>query len=186
MTAKELIDKICEKSLFGVKGYTEEEIQFIENLYDIKVKGELKEFLVKCGRSSGCKFKDIGYEYYFNLWISKNVRKNILSNAGLKDEIIEIAFNEMNEQKQYSLEKHRYYKYISGKPFHICTENQTQELFILTVEDEHLVYRYDTNYDSIFSTNQTFIEYVNSLIDWEGDVDGTKNWYGEYVVPKYT
>ena len=64
MKAKELLDKIRHKSSYGMKGYLEEEIIFLENLYDIEVKGEFKEFLIGAGRTSGCQFKNLGCLLY--------------------------------------------------------------------------------------------------------------------------
>ncbi|MGH1487289.1 MAG: hypothetical protein ACRBCI_13835 [Cellvibrionaceae bacterium] len=186
MKAKELLDKIQSKSSYGIKGYLEEEIVFLENLYDIEVKGEFKEFLIGAGRTSGCQFKNLGYEYYFNLWLSKNVRSNVLGNTELKEDFTKIAFKEMKEQKQYDLKKHRFYKYINGKPFHISSENLTQEKFILTTEKDLMVYQLDTNVDEIFPTNEKFIEYIDSLIDWDfSSVEDGRSWSGEYVIPKH-
>ena len=187
MKAKELLDKINRESLYGVEGYLEQELIYFENLYDVEVKGEFREFLKGAGRSSGCNFKSLGYECHFDLWVSKNVRLNVLCNAGLKEDITALAFKEMKEQKQYDLKKHRFFKYIEGKPFHISTENQTQEMFILTAEKNPLVFQLDTNEENIIPIKRTFIEYVYDLIDWGiSGVEESRKWAGEFVIPKYT
>lgn len=136
-----------EIDISKIKGYTGDEIQKIERLYDIKVTGQLRDFLMCMGRCSGGFFGDDPLMFYREI---KNVRSHVLSQLTLRDDLCSL----------------QYWELVAKKPFLITFENQTQYYFLLTESDNpDLVYHYDENEDTVEATHWTFYEYLRNLVD---------------------
>nr|WP_282554495.1 hypothetical protein [Providencia sp. G1(2023)] len=67
-----------------MRGYSVDEIQKIERLYDIEVKGQLYDFLSAIGRCSGGLFGDDPLIFYRN---GQTVRGNVLYQDALRYEL---------------------------------------------------------------------------------------------------
>lgn len=136
-----------EVDISEIKGYSVEEIQKIERLYDIMVTGQFREFLSCMGRCSGGFFGDDILMFYREI---KNVRSHVLSQLTLRDDLCSL----------------QHWELVAKKPFLVSFENQTQYYFLLTESDNSdLVYHYDENEETIKVTNWTFNEYLRHLID---------------------
>jgi hypothetical protein len=137
----------------SVQGYSEEEIKKIERLYDIKVTGQLYDFLFYIGRSSGGLFGDDILNYWHG-----SVRAQFLNQQ---------TFIE-------NLRSLRLYSYTKNKPFLISIENDTQYYFLLTGSDyPNEIFHYDENIDMFngyeysnkeLQTNQELQKYYDENI----------------------
>lgn len=183
MDIEKLISLIDENTTYGAVGYSEAELASIERLYDIELSNPFRLFLSHSGRSSGCGLNPKGY-FRFYLYDCKVVRNNLLQNVQLVEDITAIAFEEMKIEKQYDLKKHRFSKYIFGKPFILTTTCETQELFILTTENGgYNVYQFDTNEDEIFDSGLKLPDYLASLMSFDKDQPFKEAWIGELLIP---
>ena len=136
-----------EIDISKIKGYTGDEIQKIERLYDIKVVGQLRDFLSCMGRCSGGFFGDDLLMFYREI---KSVRSHVLSQLTLRDNLCSLQLWEL----------------VNKKPFLVSFENQTQYYFLLTESDTpDLVYHYDENEDVVEKTHWTFHEYLRNRVD---------------------
>lgn len=136
-----------EIDISKIKGYTGDEIQKIERLYDIKVVGQLRDFLSCMGRCSGGFLGDDLLMFYRKI---KSVRSHVLSQLTLRDDLCSLQLWEL----------------VNKKPFLVSFENQTQYYFLLTESDTpDLVYHYDENEDTVEATHWTFYEHIKNLVD---------------------
>ncbi|WP_193016840.1 SMI1/KNR4 family protein [Proteus sp. FME41] len=128
-----------------LSGYTDNEIKKIERLYDIKVTGQLYDFLNCIGRCSGGFFGDDPLIFYREWFI----RGHVLFQYGSREELY-------NLELWYILEQ---------KPFFISIESETQYYFLLTCSDQpNLVYHYDENEDKVRALDKNFNEYLGHII----------------------
>ncbi|OAT49762.1 SMI1/KNR4 family protein [Providencia heimbachae] len=150
-----------------IKGYTVDEIQKIERLYDIRVTGQLREFLSCMGRCSGGFFGDDLLMFYRKI---KSVRSHVLSQLTLRDDLCSL----------------QHWELVAKKPFLISFENQTQYYFLLTESDNpDLVYHYDENEDTVEATNWTFHEYLRNRVDTITRMHSDNrdlDYYGELII----
>ncbi|SFD29005.1 hypothetical protein [Pragia fontium] len=129
-----------------IKGYSVDEIKKIERLYDIKVKGQLYDFLLCMGRCSGGFFGDDPLMFYRQ---NNGVRSHILFQYSFCEDLCSL--------QQWEL--------VKQKPFIFSFESETQYFFLLTDSDNvDLVYHYDENQEMIKSTNKTFYEYLRHSV----------------------
>lgn len=130
-----------------IKGYSNNEIAKIERLYDIKITGQLHDFLCSIGRCSGGLFGDDPLLFYRDQW---SVRGHILFQTGFREELNNLNFYDLVEQK----------------PFFISIEWETQYYFLLTKSDNpNLVYHYDENEETVKCTQWEFDEYLRYVVD---------------------
>ncbi|REF27235.1 hypothetical protein BDD26_1991 [Xenorhabdus cabanillasii] len=131
-----------------IKGYSEEDIVKLERLYDIKIQGQLLDFLIHMGRCSGGFFSNQPLSFYSK---TANIRDEIKFQIGCEDGLREVQRFDLIEQK----------------PFFISMENEgIFHYFLLTDSvNPDLVYYLDTNYDTIVDTSLTFNEYLRSVVD---------------------
>lgn len=136
-------------NIHKIKGYSDDEIKKIERLYDIKVAGQLYDFLNCMGRCSGgffCDYSLLFYRYNFS------VRGHVQFQIGTRNDLCNI--------KQFNL--------IKKKPFFISIESETQYLFLLTDSDNpNQVYHYDENEEIVKETEWTLYQYLKKLINSE-------------------
>lgn len=130
-----------------IKGYSDYEIAKIARLYNVKITGQLYDFLLSMGRCSGGFFGDDPLIFYRE---QKTVRSHFLSQYGLWDDLRNI----------------QQFEYCDKKPFLISIESETQYFFLLTDSvNPDLVYHYDENEETIQETNKTFYEYLRHLVN---------------------
>ena len=136
-----LLDNLNESDRKLVEGYSLCEIKKLEKLYDIAIKADFLEFMLKMGRCSGGLFGDVPIPLYRELW---PLRTHIFFQT--------IVPNFLREQHLYDLS--------SKKPFCIAYESETQYYFILSEATEDWVYHYDENNDIVRNTNLIFKDFM--------------------------
>lgn len=128
-----------------ILGYSENELIKIERLYDIKFRGEFREFMLNIGRCDGGLIGDDPIILYRSLW---SVRAQILFQIGLYE----------------SLQDIQAHSFLRKKPFVFSWEAESQMIFILTDSDENVVYSFDENEEVINNTKMTFSEYLVDVL----------------------
>ncbi|WP_100159646.1 SMI1/KNR4 family protein [Proteus columbae] len=132
-------------NIHKIKGYSDDEIKKIERLYDIKVVGQLYDFLNCMGRCSGGFFWDDPLIFYREWFI----RGHILFQYGSREELYNLGLWDILEQK----------------PFFISIESETQYYFLLTNSKQpDLVHHYDENEDKVRVLDKNFNEYLGYII----------------------
>ena len=134
-----LLDNLNESDRKQVEGYSLAEIKRIEKLYDITIKGDFLEFMLKMGRCSGGLLGDDLILYREQM----SVRSQILF------QLITLDFLHDN-----------HYEMRAQQPFCFSWESETQYLFILTQSEDQLVYGYDENFGKLYEVGKTFKEYM--------------------------
>lgn len=123
-----------------IEGYSDEEIEKIERLYDIEVKGDFREFLKLCGRHSGELIGEILVFYgSYDMPLGLNY----------------YLFNESSNKNMKEITKE--------KPFVITEVDDIYYSFIKTKDDDLMVYNYDEN-DKKVNPYMTFEEYLLTII----------------------
>lgn len=142
------IEKLGLSPSVDMKGYTEDELDKLEKLYDIDIKGQLREFLIDIGRSFGSVLGDecsLLYASYIT------VRNHILIQYEMAEEIKSCGFKDMTKKKS----------------FIISTRFETQEYFLLTGSDEpDQIYHYDSNKKVVEKTEWDLVGFFKMLIDF--------------------
>ena len=132
-----------------VIGYSEDELLKIERLYDIKVSGNFRYFLLDMGRSDGGLIGDDPIVLYRE---GMSIRRHLLYQLRL-----EFDFKEFRIEEGLSLLRH--------KPFIFSCESETQYHFIITESDDtERVYRYDENEETVTDTGESFIGYMKRVV----------------------
>ncbi|MEB6856723.1 hypothetical protein NA898_01780 [Proteus cibi] len=130
-----------------IRGYSDEEISRMERLYDIRIVGQLYDFLKCMGRCSGGFFGDDPLVFYQN---QETIRGDILFQIGGRDELASIQRHDLLKQK----------------PFFISVESYTQYLFLLTDSDNpDLIFNYNENDECIEKTNWDLNSYLQHVIN---------------------
>lgn len=134
-----------------VEGYTKNELEIIERLYDIKLGGSLKQFMMEMGRSDGGLVGDDPIVLYRP---TITVRGFILMQSGIQEEIYSTGSHEL----------------ASSGPFVFSIESGTQYFFVYTKSsDPDRVYQYDENKEVIMDTGLRFIDYMKQTVRvWGG------------------
>ena len=139
-----LLERYLEKSKKEFTGYNDDEIRGIEELYDIEVKGDFREFLSIAGKSLGGLLGEEELILYSN-W---SVRKKVLFKYILKEMLA--------EEKLYE---------VANKDFFIISIRNNIEYFFIITENNNLkVYYYNTEKKELKETGMNFSEYVADLI----------------------
>ena len=139
-----LLERYLEKSKKKFTGYNDDEIRGIEELYDIEVKGDFREFLSIAGKSLGGLLGEEELILYSN-W---SVRKKVLFKYILKEMLA--------EEKLYE---------VANKDFFIISIRNNIEYFFIITENNNLkVYYYNTEKKELKETGMNFSEYVTDLI----------------------
>jgi hypothetical protein len=145
-----------------VVGYSEGELSKIERLYDIKLRGHFREFMLDMGRSDGGLIGDDPIVLYRE---GMSIRRHILYQLRL-----EFDFKEFRIGEGLSLLRHR--------PFVFSCESETQYHFVTTESDDpERVYRYDENEETVTDTEESFIEYMKRIVAHYNQ----PNWEVEYM-----
>ena len=139
-----LLERYLEKSKKKFTGYNDDEIRGIEELYDIEVKGDFREFLSIAGKSLG----GLLGEEELILYNDCSVREVVLTNFTLEEYLIEDEF----------------YDVACGKFFVIGLKNRSEYIFITTRDDDLKVYHYSRENRTLKETGMNFSEYVADLI----------------------
>ena len=128
-----------------VIGYSEEELGQIERLYDIKISGNFREFLLDMGRSDGGLIGDDPIILYREVM---TVRGFVLMQSGMEEEIYSSDFRELS----------------FGKPFVFSIESETQYFYLRTASDDpERVFHYDENNETVIDTGESFVEYMRKI-----------------------
>ena len=139
-----VLERYLEKSKKKFTGYNDDEIRGIEELYDIEVKGDFREFLSIAGKSLGGLLGEEELILYSN-W---SVRKKVLFKYILKEMLA--------EEKLYE---------VANKDFFIISIRNNIEYFFIITENNNLkVYYYNTEKKELKETGKNFSEYVADLI----------------------
>lgn len=129
-----------------IKGYSDQEIQKMERLYDVKITGELYEFLIFMGRCSGGFMGDYPLMFYRE---NRTIRSHFFAQAGIREVLQDLKM----------------YEFFDEKSFLISIESETQYYFLLTKsENPNLVYHYDENTETVKATALTFNEYLKHIM----------------------
>ena len=138
------LERYLEKSKKEFIGYNDDEIRGIEELYNIEVKGDFREFLSIAGKSLGGLLGEEELILYSN-W---SVRKKVLFKYILKEMLA--------EEKLYE---------VANKDFFIISiRNNIEYFFIITKNNNLKVYYYNTEKKELKETGKNFSEYVADLI----------------------
>ena len=128
-----------------ILGYSDEEINKIERLYDIVIEGECRLFMKKMGRSDGGLIGDDPIILYRELW---SVRGQILFQLSFLEQLHDLkAFNYLK------------------KPFVFSCEYETQYYFLQTKKGDNQVYHFDEITNVIQETQLTFSEYLLDVFE---------------------
>ncbi len=178
-----LFKRLSEHLIGRPRGYSQEELFQIERLYDIKVEGYFKDFLLEAGRTSGC---DLGngalrVEFLFFPYTSTNVRQQILEQHRLRESFLDIAFTEMKTKGILDIKKTAIYPFVESKPFFLSCENQNQYYFISTAHTNTRVHRYEENDKQMFIAEYSLEAYLElALVPSRTSI---RQWTGELLVP---
>jgi hypothetical protein len=140
------------KSVFGntlpddlnMIGYTGNEIEKIERLYDIVASNQLRSFFLEMGKSDGGAIGDYFIPLYRPTW---RVRQHILFQMDF--------FNRLQEEN--------FFEYLY-KPFVISLVSETQYYFLETSSHGDEVFHYDENNSAVTSSSLDLVNFLKSLV----------------------
>ena len=138
-----LFEKYLEKSKKEFTGYNDDEIRGIEELYDIEVKGDFREYLSIAGKSLG----GLLGKKEFLLYSDIGVRKRILLQFSLEKELRE---NEL-------------YDIVDEKFFILDYKNNSEYIFI-TTKNNGKIYYYSKDRKILKEVENNFNDYIVKLI----------------------
>ena len=140
-----LLERYLEKSKKEFTGYNDDEIRGIEELYDIEVKGDFREYLSIAGKSLGGLLGEEELSLY-NDW---SIRERI---------VLQYDFQEYVQKDKFRG------KGRDGKPFIIDLKSNSEYIFITTRDNDLKVYHYSRENRTLKETGKNFSEYVTDLI----------------------
>ena len=135
----------------SVIGYTENELKKIERLYDITIQGQLRELMLLAGRCDGGLIGDDPIILYRSAW---DVRTQIFFQYKVIDYLYEIKANDYygkNYMGRYS------------QIFCFSWEWETQYYYLITENNDNLVYHYDENEETVECIGLTLFEYLDDV-----------------------
>ena len=138
-----LFEKYLEKSKKKFTGYNDDEIRGIEELYDIEVKGDFREYLSIAGKSLG----GLLGKKEFLLYSDIGVRERILLQFSLEKELRE---NEL-------------YDIVDEKFFILDYKNNSEYIFI-TTKNNGKIYYYSKDRKILKEVENNFNDYIVKLI----------------------
>ncbi|MDH5803365.1 MAG: SMI1/KNR4 family protein [Gammaproteobacteria bacterium] len=126
-------------------GYSNLELEKIERLYNVEIKGQFKSFLIEMGKSDGGLIGDYSIQLYRPAW---RVREHLLFQVDF--------FNQMQEEGFYD---------FLNKPFVFSLISETQYYFLQTSLDNHdVVYHYDSNNELVKMTDWDLVNFMKMLV----------------------
>jgi len=130
-----------------VDGYSDEEISRIESTYEVKIRGQLRDFLLSMGRCDGGLIGDDPIILYRDTWGAEGQRGfQKAFREGLKDSNLQ--------------------ELCTAKPFAFSCESETQYYFVMTeADDPDLVFHFDENEEIVDPTNMVLLEYMKWVLD---------------------
>ena len=144
-----IIEKISQGYQYNtnfVEGYSNDDLNKIEQLYEILISGTLKKFLSELGKCDGGLIGDDPIVLYLS---EMNARGFLMLQIGLEEDIYNSNFQNLCGQGIFTL----------------AIESETQYFFLATKnENPDLVYRYDENEEIVFQTGLNLIEYLESVV----------------------
>ena len=140
-----LLERYLEKNRKEFTGYNDDEIRGIEELYDIEVKGDFREYLSIAGKSLGGLLGEEELSLY-NDW---SIRERI---------VLQYDFQEYVQKDKFRG------KGRDGKPFIIDLKSNSEYIFITTRDNDLKVYHYSRENRTLKETGMNFSEYVTDLI----------------------
>ena len=138
-----LFEKYLEKSKKKFTGYNDDEIRGIEELYDVEVKGDFREYLSIAGKSLG----GLLGKKEFLLYSDIGVRERILLQFLLEKELRE---NEL-------------YDIVDEKFFILDYKNNSEYIFI-TTKNNGKIYYYSKDRKILKEVENNFNDYIFKLI----------------------
>ena len=138
-----LFEKYLEKSKKKFTGYNDDEIRGIEELYDVEVKGDFREYLSIAGKSLG----GLLGKKEFLLYSDIGVRERILLQFLLEKELRE---NEL-------------YDIVDEKFFILDYKNNSEYIFI-TTKNNGKIYYYSKDRKILKEVENNFNDYIVKLI----------------------
>ena len=138
-----LFEKYLEKSKKKFTGYNDDEIRGIEELYDVEVKGDFREYLSIAGKSLG----GLLGKKEFLLYSDIGVRERILLQFSLEKELRE---NEL-------------YDIVDEKFFILDYKNNSEYIFI-TTKNNGKIYYYSKYRKILKEVENNFNDYIVKLI----------------------
>jgi len=165
------------------RGYSDSELAQISRLYDVRIAGDFRLFLLEAGRTSGCGLGGgaFGLELIFFPYCSSNVRYQVLRQHQLREDFLSLAFAEMEAQQQYDINKTKMNEFVESRPFFLSCENQTQYFFIPTDHGGDEVHRFDENSGEVIRSEFTLEDYLEKILVPSGSLG--QIWCGELLVP---
>ena len=140
-----LLERYLEKNRKEFTGYNDDEIRGIEELYDIEVKGDFREFLSIAGKSLGGLLGEEELIFYNDC----SVRERI---------VLQYNFQEYVQKDKFRG------KGRDGKPFIIDLKSNSEYIFITTRDNDLKVYHYSRENRTLKETGKNFSEYITDLI----------------------
>ena len=170
---KNIISTIAQNRWYiseRVLGYSEEELDKIEKLYDIRISGHLRDFMLEAGRSDGGLIGDDPLIIFRNLW---SVRNQVLTQTSIRDSILDLSL--YSDPPSDGI--------FYNKPFIFSIEYETQYYYLNTgAENSSRVFHYDENNELIEDTQMDFIEYMKYLVRTYGKFEPRIICRGELLV----
>ena len=138
-----LLERYLEKSKKEFTGYNDDEIKGIEELHNIEVKGDFREYLSIAGKSLG----GLLGKKEFLLYSDIGVRKRILLQFSLEKELRE---NELYD--------------IVDKKFFILDYKNDSEYILITTKNNGEIYYYSKDRKILKKVENNFNDYIVKLI----------------------
>ena len=138
-----LFEKYLKKSKKKFTGYNDDEIKGIEELYDIELKGDFREYLSIAGKSLG----GLLGKKEFLLYSDIGVRERILLQFSLE--------NELRENELYDI--------VDEKFFILDYKNNSEYIFI-TTKNNGKIYYYSKDRKILKEVENNFNDYIVKLI----------------------
>ncbi|NBF01552.1 SMI1/KNR4 family protein [Pseudomonas sp. Fl5BN2] len=135
--------RLPSNEVIEMQGYANEELDQIERLYDIRISGQLKSFLLEMGRSDGGLIGDSFIQLYRPSW---RVRAHLLFQVDF--------FNQMQETGHYE---------FLNKPFVLAWISETQYYFVQTSLADDAIYHYDSNVECVVKTEWDLCGFLRML-----------------------
>lgn len=160
------IDKISQGFSYDesqVLGYSEEELIKIERLYDIKLQGDFRQFMLEMGRSDGGLIGCDPIILYSTKW---RMRDYILLQLGLSEALQEMEQNECFEGKAFVFSiEHEYWEcFLRIDADNLSSIQATHDGVKALGDDANRVYYHDTSGGSIEDSGMSFLEYMQALV----------------------
>ena len=124
-------------------GYNDKEIEKIERLYNIEIKGDFRTFMKFCGKYDGGLFGSDPVILYED----------------------DVSYQlELQSRLKFYLTDTEYYDLDKSKIFAISVEMESNYFFIKTRDDDLRIYEYSEGINEVLELNMDFNEYILTLI----------------------